>query len=442
VTTAYPGSIDDFSNPGPDTQRDATGFEHNLQHSNVNDAVEAIEAELGTDPAGMYATVKERLDAAEYTASLTSSHWTFKTGTADTDPGAGKFALNDTEKALTTAIYIDMLTAGGTDVSNFMPLLAANDNVFIQARDDASKRVRYSIVEEALAGSGYWKIPVSVDAAAGGEFSNNQDCLVVWTIGALGASGGASVWVGDDPPAAYESGDMWFDTNEPQSGVGAGNNDTLWKPYGTAVYADEFNDATLDAGWTRVDQVSKVGYVTWTEGADVLSCVHTTGSDGAGEMHGLVRPVGTAFAPGDALVCAYTLAIAYTAQYCMMGIGVSNGTTWGTSTSVETQVYTVNGYAGPGQHRINVNAGMNADTDYSTGRFVHPVGKPLWLRFVMTSANNWRADYSPDGVGWVIGDSKAYTLTPTHMGFFVSNWVTATPWALSIECFRRYSGVA
>jgi hypothetical protein len=43
---------------------DATGYEHNIAHSNINDAIEAIETELGTDPAGGLATVKERIPIA------------------------------------------------------------------------------------------------------------------------------------------------------------------------------------------------------------------------------------------------------------------------------------------------------------------------------------------------------------------------------------------
>jgi hypothetical protein len=41
---------------------DDAGYEHDILHSNAYDAIEAIEAELGTDPAGGAATVKDRLD--------------------------------------------------------------------------------------------------------------------------------------------------------------------------------------------------------------------------------------------------------------------------------------------------------------------------------------------------------------------------------------------
>jgi hypothetical protein len=63
MASNYPGSLDSFNNPSQDTLEDATGYEHDLQHANANDAIEAIQGELGTDPAGLYSTVKARLDA-------------------------------------------------------------------------------------------------------------------------------------------------------------------------------------------------------------------------------------------------------------------------------------------------------------------------------------------------------------------------------------------
>ena len=61
MSTNYPGGLDSFVNPsGVDPQNSPS---HSWQHTNTNDAMEAVQAELGTDPAGGYATVKARLDA-------------------------------------------------------------------------------------------------------------------------------------------------------------------------------------------------------------------------------------------------------------------------------------------------------------------------------------------------------------------------------------------
>jgi hypothetical protein len=63
MPSVYPGAIDALTNPvAADTM---TAVQHAAQHAAVNDAVEAIEGELGTDPAGGFPTVRARLDAAD-----------------------------------------------------------------------------------------------------------------------------------------------------------------------------------------------------------------------------------------------------------------------------------------------------------------------------------------------------------------------------------------
>lgn len=58
--SAYPGALDSFTNP---TSTDGMNSpSHSDQHADANDAIEAIQAELGTNPSGSYTTVKDRLD--------------------------------------------------------------------------------------------------------------------------------------------------------------------------------------------------------------------------------------------------------------------------------------------------------------------------------------------------------------------------------------------
>ena len=61
MTTAYPSGIDNFTNPtSTDTLSSAT-VPHASEHANANDAIKAIETELGTNPKGSYASVSARL---------------------------------------------------------------------------------------------------------------------------------------------------------------------------------------------------------------------------------------------------------------------------------------------------------------------------------------------------------------------------------------------
>lgn len=59
----YPDSFDNFTNPGPADSMQVVS--HSSQHSNENDAIEAIEQVLGLNPEGSEASVRARLEAIE-----------------------------------------------------------------------------------------------------------------------------------------------------------------------------------------------------------------------------------------------------------------------------------------------------------------------------------------------------------------------------------------
>lgn len=65
--TSYPAGLDAFENPDDDAgdELDTPGVLHDEQHSNANDAIEAIEAELGTTPSGTHDTVRGRFEYIE-----------------------------------------------------------------------------------------------------------------------------------------------------------------------------------------------------------------------------------------------------------------------------------------------------------------------------------------------------------------------------------------
>jgi hypothetical protein len=47
MSTDFPGSLDTLLNPSDTTAMNAAGYEHDVQHANLNDAVEALEAKVG-----------------------------------------------------------------------------------------------------------------------------------------------------------------------------------------------------------------------------------------------------------------------------------------------------------------------------------------------------------------------------------------------------------
>lgn len=96
MPTDYPGGFDDFQNPSSSNDLPDPGVVHSRQHADVNDAVEAIEREMGLTPADTYTDVAERLDdmeTAPATADLTLSYYNFddETVTPVASMGAGGF---------------------------------------------------------------------------------------------------------------------------------------------------------------------------------------------------------------------------------------------------------------------------------------------------------------------------------------------------------------
>ncbi len=63
MSSSYPASLDSFTNPTATDQQNSPS--HTEQHANANDAIAAIQGELGTDPAGSYSTVKDRFAAID-----------------------------------------------------------------------------------------------------------------------------------------------------------------------------------------------------------------------------------------------------------------------------------------------------------------------------------------------------------------------------------------
>ena len=76
MASNYPGSLDSFDTIASDKKTsDAVGGRtHRAMHNDLGDAIEAVQTELGTDPAGAFATVKARLDALVAYAAKTSAY--------------------------------------------------------------------------------------------------------------------------------------------------------------------------------------------------------------------------------------------------------------------------------------------------------------------------------------------------------------------------------
>lgn len=61
----YPTSLDAFTNPTKWDQLNTPGLEHDVQHSNHNDAIEALEAKVGVDNSAVTTSLDYRVRQLE-----------------------------------------------------------------------------------------------------------------------------------------------------------------------------------------------------------------------------------------------------------------------------------------------------------------------------------------------------------------------------------------
>lgn len=214
------------------------------------------------------------------------------------------------------------------------------------------------------------------------------------------------------------------------SGTQGEGKDRRWAPSITDTVIDEFRDSSLGGAWTRVDAVGGTGRLIWTEDADVLSA-SIIGGDTGGELHAMMIPLagfGGTVNVGDYF---YThLRHIRSGNFLGGGIILADGITYGAGNQIAANLL----------NDSTVQA--RAFTNYSTAGTVGTSGAAIlgsvtFLRLILTAANTWRADFSPDGVTWRNAGTVAKTLTPTHVGVYGTSFGTATSGVVPFEMLRR-----
>jgi len=259
------------------------------------------------------------------------------------------------------------------------------------------------------------------------------------------ASGKAKLWRGTDNKN-YVLDDAGASTEYPGSGGGGGTvKDRRWLAGASETSIDEFNNDSLDAAWVRVDGTgAAAGNVTWLEEADVLSAKHTA-ADTGNASHGMVRPIGTAPATGDAWVTCLTMFATPNTNYALAGLVISDGTTHGSGKQVFAEL---GSNASPAnQQGLTAVAGSNWN---NTGATVSstllgpPIGTPMYIRLVYRGSSQWRADFSPNGTQWITGGSMVTqaSFTPSHVGYHSRDGASGLQAIASFDMIRRVAGVS
>lgn len=106
---------------------------------------------------------------------LGGAGFVFDNSTTEADPGAGKFRLNNSTKALSTAMFVSNITEGGIDVDDIYDEVDPGDIFIIVQESDPSRNLHVTIT--TATDNGTWHdFDYTVDAANGAEFQNNRSC--------------------------------------------------------------------------------------------------------------------------------------------------------------------------------------------------------------------------------------------------------------------------
>jgi hypothetical protein len=213
------------------------------------------------------------------------------------------------------------------------------------------------------------------------------------------------------------------------SGGGLDPNSSVYPPFTVGANDDEFSDGSF-SGWTAVNSGSNVPTVTET---NHVASLLLPGGHAAAELAAYVKAVTPA--TGDYIETCFR-GQGRSNTYNIAGLVFADGATYGAGNQV---VF----YFSPQEQAWALNAHTGYNTlatfqSYTMQQFA-PVGD-MFLRLVYTAANSWRPYVSPDGVSWAaLGSAVSYTLSPTRIGFFVTTWGGAQPFAWSFRYFKHSS---
>jgi hypothetical protein len=138
-----------------------------------------------SDPALDFATIDHTHP------EVTTGDFRFQTNSTMADPGSGNFRSNTGAANTATALAMDDLGAGGTDITSLFNAMRSGDTIFVQDKNDADQWVRYQLTGSATLNSGWAQVPVTV-VSSGGTITNNQLCVMQLTLTAGGGGGGGS----------------------------------------------------------------------------------------------------------------------------------------------------------------------------------------------------------------------------------------------------------
>lgn len=103
--------------------------------------------------------------------------WRFDASTVSGDPGTGDFRFDNTVGSAITRVYIDSINSNGDDMDYYFTKIVANQwNLYVQQKDDDTKRGQFEVTGTPINNGGWWSIGVQYLDSTGIPPQNNKVC--------------------------------------------------------------------------------------------------------------------------------------------------------------------------------------------------------------------------------------------------------------------------
>ena len=211
MASNYPGSLDSFDTIASDkkTSDSVGGRTHRQMHNDLGDAIEAVQAELGTTPSGSYDTVKARFEAIEgSTLPQVDAKGDLIVGTADNTYDNLAAGTND------TVLVADSGQAKGVKWAQ-VPTDGIADNAVTSAKIAAGTIVAADIANDTITAT-----QIAANAVGSSELADNAVDTAAIADGAVTAAkiliGAATVGSGTGTPEGVVTaapGSTWLQTD-------------------------------------------------------------------------------------------------------------------------------------------------------------------------------------------------------------------------------------
>lgn len=217
--------------------------------------------------------------------------------------------------------------------------------------------------------------------------------------------------------------------------------DRIYHPYGNEIWADEFDDGTIDPGWVRTDAASS-SYVTWAEagtpGVGSMSAHHTANGSGDAKWHALSYPLPAGATHPLTFETYWSGMTRWEVNHCMVGLAFTDGTSQSSTNQATAFGYMSTNTEGAIDTNLRDFDNWNTNPTTWTQGIWGNFSRGMYLQIQYTAANSFRMRWGFDSFTWHTSATQTITCTPTHMSLIHTNWSGTHAYTATWQYARLY----